>query len=301
MRSRWCRIFYRARSRSQRRRLLLWAVTVSMLLCLLYYNQQTLQMFSQLSADQQMDVFHAQPNEVVGRQPQAVNQEKLREVAPVPPASNDDDHDDDDKSDLRSDLAPATLHFLWCGRRHFEFRHYMAVKRADRLVRPDKIFFHYEELPVLDAEGYFLWFNRTLAEVNNILLRPINGSRCALEGAGRYLLILDLLERFGGIYVPEDAILVDFPVHLRSSPLVTGVVAVSPTEFQDGLIAGIKNSFKKPMTPEELLVTLSLGQHDHGGLQPCGSIQHYNLEEDGDCICVKVHCLFVAVCLFVSI
>ena len=289
MRFRWCRICYKARSRSQRRRLLLWAVSASILLCLLYYNQQALQMLSQLSTDQQLDVFQAPPNELVGRQPQAVNQEKLREAAPAAPASNDDDRDDDDdKSDLRSDLAPATLHFLWCGRRHFEFRHYMAVKRADKLVRPDKIFFHYEELPVLDSEGYFLWFNRTLGEVNNILLRSVNGSRCATEGADRYLLILDLLERFGGIYVPEDAILVDFPVHLRSSALVTGVQAVSPKEFQDGLIAGMKGSFKKPGTPEELLVTLSLGQQEQGGLQPCGSIQHYNMEEDGDCICVKV-------------
>lgn len=280
MLSRCCRIFYRARSRSQRRRLALWCATVGLLFCLVYYNQQSLQVLSEMSHDSRhLESFQAQPDEAVGRQPRAVKQEKLAPVS---------DDVDEDKSDLRSDLAPATVHFLWCGKRPFEFRHYMAVKRADRLIRPDKIFFHYEVLPALDQEGYFLWFNRTLADIDNILLRPLNSSRCAMEGADRYIVILDLLERFGGIYVPEDAILVDFPVHLRSSALVTGVQASSPSQYQDGVMAAMKGGFKKPSTPEELLVVLSLGRQDNGGIQPCGTIEHYNLEEDGDCMCVKV-------------
>ena len=69
---------------------------------------------------------------------------------------------------------------------------------------------------------------------------------------------------------------------------MAGVQANSPTDFHDGLLAGKKGSFKKPSNAEELLVTLSLGKQDQGGIQPCGSIKHYNLEEDGDCICVKV-------------
>ena len=174
--------------------------------------------------------------ELLGRQPRAVN--PAREAAAAAPLSNNkdnnkdsnDDDNDDDKSDLRSDLAPATLHFVWCGKRHFEFRHYMALKRADRLVKPDKVFFHFEYLPVIDSEGYYLWFNRTLADVDNVLLRPLMGNTnsssgedlgCAISGAQRFLLVLDLLEKFGGVYVPEDSILVDFPVHLRSSSLVS--------------------------------------------------------------------------------
>ncbi|XP_025085134.1 uncharacterized protein LOC112558729 isoform X6 [Pomacea canaliculata] len=290
MRFHWCRIFYRARSRSQRRRLLLWGVTLALVICLMYYNHQGLETLSQLSYNSAAGAFNAQPNELVGRQPRAVGQESAKDVAKdANNELNDGANDDDDeKSDLRSDLAPATLHFLWCGRRHFEFRHYMALRRADRLVRPDKIYFHYEHLPLIDQEGYFLWFNRTLADVDNILLKPLNYTGCPTEGAERYILVLDLLEKFGGIYIPEDAILVDFPVHLRSSSLVTGVEAVSPKDFRDGLIAGKKGAFKKPTTPEELLVVLSLGKQEHGGIQPCGSIEHYNMEEDGDCICVKI-------------
>lgn len=280
----------------------MWLLTAAMLTCLMLYNQQGLQALSQLSTQQRtgggfLDL-QGLPNEVLGRQPQALKQDKAREAA-QPGRSNDNEmnsDNEDDKSDLRPDLAPATLHFVWCGRRHFQFRHYMAVTRADRLVKPDKIFFHYEELPVMDQEGYYLWFNRTLTDVDNVLLRPLNDNAslsspaigCAMEGADRFILILDLLERFGGIYVPEDSILVDFPVHLRSSPLVTGVLATSPTDFQDGLIAARKGAFKKPLTPEELLVTLSLGKQDQGGVQPCGTVHHYNMEEDGDCICVKV-------------
>nr|KAG5706223.1 hypothetical protein BaRGS_019550 [Batillaria attramentaria] len=259
-------------------------ISLALLAFLMYYNQQAL---SQLSYNGDAGDFNIQPNEAVGRQPKTFDQERLAEAAPKHKDKRSDE-DDDDKSDLRPDLAPATLHFLWCGRRHFEFRHYMAMKRADKLIRPDKIFFHYEALPQVDQEGYFLWFNRTLADVDNILLRPLNYSHCPREGAERYILILDLLERFGGIYIPEDAVLVDFPVHLRSSALVTGVEAKSPTEFQDGLIAGRKGAFKKPTTAEELLIVLSLGRQEHSGIQPCGSIDHYNLEEEGDCICVKI-------------
>lgn len=253
----------------------------------MYYNQQGLETLSQISYNADNSAFNGQPNEPVGRQPQAVDQEKAREAAAAADKALEGNLEDD-RFDLRSDLAPATLHFLWCGKRPFEFRHFIAMKRADRLIRPDKIYFHYEALPQIDAEGYFLWFNRTLADIDNILLRPLNVSRCPMEGAERYLLVLELLEKFGGVYVPEDAVLVDFPVHLRSSALVTGVEATSPTEFQDGLIAGKKGAFKKPVTTEELLVVLSLAKQEHGGIQPCGTIEHYNLEEDGDCICVKV-------------
>ncbi|KAL8611576.1 hypothetical protein ACOMHN_058130 [Nucella lapillus] len=304
MKWRWCRVFYRARSRSQRRRLLIWSLTLSLLFCLLYYNQQGLNVLSFVAHDRDPNHFQPQGEEMVGRQPRALKQgESLpglpaRELAsPAPPAEKANakhkdtkQGEDEDRSDLRSDLAPATLHFVWCGKRHFEFRHYMAMKRADRLVRPDKIFFHYEVLPLLDPEGYFLWFNRTLADVDNILLRPLVNytTACSMEGAQRFLLVLDILERFGGIYVPEDALLVDFPVHLRSSSLVTGVRATSPDVFRDGLIAGRKGAFKTPRTAEELLVTLSIGGREQSSIQPCGSVEHYNHDEDGDCICVKV-------------
>ncbi|KAK7097818.1 uncharacterized protein [Littorina saxatilis] len=295
MLSRWCRIFYRARSRYQRRRLLLWLLMVGMLVCLMHYNQQGLQVLSQLSSDQGLNDYQAGPiheqddmnQQVGGRQPQALRQDVVKEVHRAINSDNMD-KDEDDKSDLRSDLAPATLHFLWCGRRHFEFRHYMAMKRADKLIRPDKIFFHYEALPVLDEEGYFLWFNRTLAEVDNVLLRPFNYTKCPAEGAERFIAVLDLLEKFGGIYVPEDAILVDFPVHLRSSHLVPGVKPINETHFLDGLIAGRKGAFTKPTNAQELLVVLMNKEGVNSGIKPCGSIHHYNVEEEGDCICVKV-------------
>ncbi|XP_076468099.1 uncharacterized protein LOC143298942 isoform X2 [Babylonia areolata] len=303
MRWRLCRIFYRARSRYQRRRLLMWTVMTGLLVSVVYFNQQGLDVLSSLSQDS-LDPLEFRADTMVGRQPRAVEPADAPAVLAGPvgngnPNSNNKinnnkkmvpDEEDDDKSDLRSDLAPAILHFLWCGKRHFEFRHYMAMKRANTLIRPDKVLFHYEVLPVMDKEGYYLWFNKTLADIDNVLPRPVNTSSygCALEGAERFLLVMDILERFGGIYVPEDALLVDFPVHLRSSQLVAGVRAVSPQVFRDGLIAGKKSAFKSPTTGDELLIILSLNREEAGSIQPCGSVEHYNTEEDGDCICVKV-------------
>ena len=104
------------------------------------------------------------------------------------------------------------------------------------------------------------------------------------------MLVLRLLERFGGVFVPEDAILVDFPIHLRAASFVAGVIARSVAQFADGIVVAKRNGFIAPSSTAGLLVVLASGRSSAQGtvLQPCGAIRHFNHEEDGDCICVKV-------------
>ncbi|XP_046585078.1 uncharacterized protein LOC124292050 isoform X1 [Haliotis rubra] len=269
---RLCRVFYRARSRSKRRRCALWVGSLLGAFCLIYFNVMGMN-----TLNQDQPLFLAK--DVHPRKPMAFK--------PPEPPKKDDELDFD--HDLMPDLVPAILHYVWCGRRHFEYRHYLAIRSADRAVRPDKVFFHYEELPVVDQEGYYQWFNDTLQEIDHLLPRPLNYSVCPRSGtAERYILVLDILDKFGGIYIPEDSIWIDFPVHLRTSPLVAGVVATSPTEYADGIIIGKKGGFVPPTTPEELLVVLSLGVHEHGGIKPCVSEEGYVKDVVGDKICVRV-------------
>ncbi|ESO89438.1 hypothetical protein LOTGIDRAFT_165035 [Lottia gigantea] len=269
------RWFNRLRTRHHRsRHAILWAIAITCLFGVYYLNQNGIQAQTEYSPDNRV-LLNVAPNEGVDRAPKAIN---------MPPNPLEEDVDD---LDLRPDLAPATLHYIWCGKRAFEYKHYLAIKSANRAAKPDKIFFYYENLPEVDDEGYYLWFNQTLQEIDHLLPRQLNAS-CPRRGAERYLLVLEILEQHGGIYVPEDALWVDFPVHLRINPLVTGVTARNPTEFLDGIIVAKRAGFKKPTNTEELLVVLSLGKHEHGGIKPCVPIETYANDATGDFICVTV-------------
>ena len=129
-------------------------------------------------------------------------------------------------------------------------------------------------------------------------VKSFSSSPCTTEpNAQRYILVLRLLERFGGVFIPEDAILVDFPIHLRAASFVSGVIARGVSQFADGIVVAKRNGFIAPSSSAGLLVVLASGRSSaHGtALQPCGSIRHYNHDEDGDCICVKVeHEIFPA-------
>ena len=268
-------IFHRwiLRILQKRLRLALWVATASSVLCIIYYNNE-LQAIDLQPQPQQVNI----PVVKHGRKPVAVN---AKEPNPY-------DYDNFDDLDLIPDLAPAILHYIWCGSRTFEFRHYLALRSAHRAVKPDKVFFHYETLPVDEEQGYYQWFNDTLAQIDHLLLRPLNVSECPQSGtAQRYILVLDLLEQFGGIYVPEDSVWVDFPVHLRSLPVVSGILPISPSIYEDGIIVAKKHAFTKPANHEEMLITLSLGKLTQGELKPCAKENAYNVDTRGY-ICVRI-------------
>jgi len=54
---------------------------------------------------------------------------------------------------------PPDVHYLWCGRRWFEFRHYLSVISVLRAVQPNKITIHYEHKPDIDKVYYHQWLD----------------------------------------------------------------------------------------------------------------------------------------------
>ena len=55
---------------------------------------------------------------------------------------------------LLPDLIAADVHYLWCGDRWFEFKHYLSVMSVRRALLPDKIYIHYVTLPSVDRPTY---------------------------------------------------------------------------------------------------------------------------------------------------
>ncbi|XP_055894080.1 uncharacterized protein LOC106053628 isoform X1 [Biomphalaria glabrata] len=274
------RIVYRARSRSQRRRIYATFVFISCLLFLLIFTQQ------QNSIDT-VDTSYSEADKEGARGFDEPH--KAAELKLLQNGANDEEFGDDGGEDLKPDLAPPIIHYLWCGQKKFEFRHYLSIKRANYIIKPDKIFFHYLDMPLLDNEQYYTWFNQTRFENDHILLKKLNATWCPQEGAERYMLVLSILEYFGGIYIPEDALVVDFPIHLRAVQFMSGVVAKSLSVYSEGVIVAKKNGFISPSSQNGLNIVLASGRSAaQGTIEPCGSIEHYNKEGEDDCICVLV-------------
>ena len=114
----------------------------------------------------------------------------------------------------------ATIFYVWCGssRRPFEFRNYLSVRSAVRVLRPDNVWFYYESEPVIDKKLYNTWWQELIDDVpffHRQSLKDVGGQlpRTACHGPGRpsvdfvYALVLSR----GGTFVDESTVLVARP------------------------------------------------------------------------------------------
>ncbi|KAK7488448.1 hypothetical protein BaRGS_00020233 [Batillaria attramentaria] len=73
--------------------------------------------------------------------------------------------------------SPLTVHYMWCRKSHFEYKHYVSVMSVAKVLRPDQIVFHYLEMPLSDKKGYFTWFEDLQQEIAMLSLKPIHRLR----------------------------------------------------------------------------------------------------------------------------
>lgn len=112
---------------------------------------------------------------------------------------------------------PRSVHYLWCGRKQFLFRHYLALLSAVRMLRPATIFFHYSHLPEVDPTLYNIWFQEMKNSLPHLqLLRSNVTDSC---GTGQLLTsALKLLVGNGGFVMGQDVVLAGYPKELKSEP-----------------------------------------------------------------------------------
>ncbi|XP_076451490.1 uncharacterized protein LOC143287396 isoform X2 [Babylonia areolata] len=191
-------------------------------------------------------------------------------------------HDDD--VSLLEEFLPmpdTTLHYLWCGHRFFDFRNYVAMKSAIEALQPKKVVFHYQYAPMKDPDGYFTWFERLSSLYPNIILVKVNTTAdepCYSGGFKRFVLVFNILKRYGGIYIPEDAIFLRFADRFRRMSFVSGVSSCNLKYFFEGIVIAKFGQLKVPATEEEQVRMLSVcheRHHDDDSLHPCTPEERY--------------------------
>jgi len=138
---------------------------------------------------------------------------------------------------LNSSFAPNVIYYVWCGRRWFEFQHYLSVMSVVRLLRPDNIVFCYDSEPIVDSWTYNTWYSE-IADSYPFFRRHhllANEPGCAGHSTPNMTFVRTyLLTGTGGMYMNEHTILSRYPLDLRLKDLVVGFGPKSdPTSSDD--------------------------------------------------------------------
>jgi hypothetical protein len=109
------------------------------------------------------------------------------------------------------------------------------VKSVIRQLRPDNIIFYYDFEPVLDSWTYNTWFNELADEYPFFRKFPMNEeySKMACKGFAQVDLnfVLARLTELGGMYVHENTILSQYPLHYRKLSVVDALNKTDMTGF----------------------------------------------------------------------
>ena len=135
---------------------------------------------------------------------------------------------------LDPSLTPNTVYYVWCGRRWFEFVHYLSVISVMRYVRPDTVIFYYDNYPVLDYWLYNTWFNDIMQAYPFFRPRFVNASVdhvCAGHELVNMSFVHDRLSRRGGLYMNENTILDSFPIRFRRYDMINALNSKRGTGF----------------------------------------------------------------------
>ena len=116
------------------------------------------------------------------------------------------------KNQLQGGLIPSTVHYVWCGRRWFEFKHYLSVVSVIRAIRPEQIVFHYDQEPTMDNSYYSLWLGELRKDYPYLKMDHMDDAKiCTADHETRVKMILRLVDAGGGgMYVSENTWLTSF-------------------------------------------------------------------------------------------
>ena len=124
-----------------------------------------------------------------------------------------------------STSIPREILYVWCGVKKFEFRHYLSIQSAIRVLMADNVYFLYVTYPpVAERFPYNTWLEDLREEYPFLWLERIqNQAACDDEDSPRIEYILEKLSVNGGYYIHEDTILTPAVLRLQRLESVHGL------------------------------------------------------------------------------
>lgn len=123
------------------------------------------------------------------------------------------------KSFLIEGVVQPDVHYLWCGHRWFEFKHYLGVMSVLRSIRPDKVYIHHEHPFEIDEVHYNQWMDDLKYDypwLHVVQMDDELTKYCAVQDYNEKVqIILRLLNEDGGMFVGEKTWMLNFPTTRR--------------------------------------------------------------------------------------
>ncbi|XP_076472294.1 uncharacterized protein LOC143301788 [Babylonia areolata] len=169
-------------------------------------------------------------------------------------------------------LPDMVLHIVWCGTGRFlDYRHYLSIKSAVKIIQPRNIMFHYQLLPMTDPDGYFTWFEQLRSEYPNMTLSQIVEipEDFFSNSYAQYAFVFDTLRQYGGIFVPEDSLVLKIPARVRNMSFVSGISSCNQKVFFAGMVIARKDQFEVPELEMQQVEKLSTCNTTASPLHPC--------------------------------
>lgn len=117
-------------------------------------------------------------------------------------------------------MIPDIIHFIYVGGRPFSFIHYLAVYTAWKVNRPDILYFHHTEEP----QGIWWQKARPLLTLNRVApVTEVFGNPVKYPAHQADVIRLEMLQRFGGIYLDLDVVCLNPFKPLLEKTFVMGI------------------------------------------------------------------------------
>ncbi|CAL1534275.1 unnamed protein product [Lymnaea stagnalis] len=164
---------------------------------------------------------------------------------------------------------PNTAHYVWCGEKLFRFENYLAVLSAIKVLKPIKLVFHYNKLPLI-LELYHTWFNELRQSFPSLVLRPTSRVlNCDSLDSLNFALEQLASTVGGGVYLGERAVLTFVPSEWKHQEYVTYLTP--GTNSSDEVIVFARHGLVEPnVTLNQFKVSLLGEPHQ------CLSVNDFN-------------------------
>ncbi len=126
---------------------------------------------------------------------------------------------------LQPGYAPNSVFYVWCGRRWFEFHHYLSVLSVIKELRPDNIIFYYDEYPIQDYWLYNTWMQEIRDHYPFFRVRRLLSTEygCSTHSTPNMTFVHSMLSLKGGMYINEHTIITKYPLHLRNYTVINAL------------------------------------------------------------------------------